>query len=126
MDDYVSNLVQKAKDNTYFRQVLETGNAMQVVIMSLNPGEDIGTEVHEGNEQVLICLSGSGKVVIDGSEQNFQAGDMVLVRAGQQHNFVNGNGSEMKIITIYSPPHHADGVVHQTKNDAETDESDHA
>lgn len=122
MDDYVADLIKQAQDNSYFRQVLETGEAMQVVIMSLQPQEDIGAEIHDSNEQVLICLEGSGKFVINGSENTYESGDMVLVRAGQEHNFINTGDSEMKIITIYSPPHHADGVVHQTKADAEAEQ----
>lgn len=119
MEDYLSNLTKHALSNSYFRQVLETGENMQVVIMSLHPGEEIGTEIHADNEQVLYCLSGMGKVEINGADHSYQSGDLVLVRKGQQHNFINSGDSDMKIITIYSPPHHQDGIVHKTKPDAE-------
>ena len=118
MDDYVKDLIEQAKDNTFFRQVLDTGDEMQIVIMSLKPGEEIGLETHENNEQVLICINGNGRYVVDGDEQEYNSGDMVLVRKGQEHNFLNDGPDEMKIITIYSPPHHADGTVHKTKADA--------
>ncbi len=122
MDDYVGNLIGKAKDSSDFRQVLETGEKMQVVIMSLNPHEEIGAEVHETNEQVLICVSGSGKTLVDNNEHSFERGDMMLVRAGQRHNFINGSEGQMKIITIYSPPNHADGIIHKTKAEAAAEE----
>lgn len=122
MDDYVSNLLQQAQDNSYFRQVLETGEAMQVVIMSLQAGEEIGAEVHKDNEQVLICLAGTGKAVINGNEHGYLQGDMVLVRAGQEHNFINTGSDEMKIITIYAPPNHKDGIIHKTKAEADAEE----
>lgn len=122
MNDYISNLILQALDNEYFRNVLETGNAMQIVIMSLKPGEDIGAEVHEHVEQALICLSGSGKSVVDGEEHEYVSGDLVLVRAGREHNFINTGSKDMKILTIYSPPNHAEGTVHKTKAEAETKE----
>ncbi len=118
MHDYVQKLTQRALTNNDFRQVIDTGNNMQVVIMSLNPHEDIGMEVHEDNEQLLICLEGRGKLVIDDTEASFEAGDMALVRAGLRHNFVNGSDGSMKIITVYSPPHHPDGTIHHSKADA--------
>ncbi len=122
MKDYIHELILKTKSNHYFRQVLETGESMQLVIMNLKPGEEIGSEVHQNNEQLLICLSGDGKVVINGIEDNYLSGDMVLVKAGQEHNFINTGSEDMKIITIYSPPHHADGTIHKTKSDADLQE----
>ena len=118
MEDYVKDLIEQSKDNTFFRQVLVTGDSMQVVIMSLKPGEDIGMETHEANEQVLLCINGSGRYVINGDEQEYNSGDMVLVRKGQEHNFINDGPDEMKIITVYSPPHHAEDTLHKTKADA--------
>ena len=118
MNDYVQDLLGKATSNSYFRQVLETGESMQAVVMSLQPGEDIGAEVHKHNEQLLIAVEGKGKVVLDGQENEFNKGDMVLVRAGREHNFINTGDTELKIVTIYSPPHHEDGLIHMTKADA--------
>ncbi len=121
MKDYVSNLIEQAHTNTYFRQVLETGEAIQVVIMSLKPGEEIGAEVHQENEQVLICLSGTGSAIVNDEEHDYISGDMVLVRAGQEHNFINTGRDEMKILTLYSPPHHENGTIHRTKAEAEVE-----
>jgi mannose-6-phosphate isomerase-like protein (cupin superfamily) len=123
MEDFVRNLNELALENKFFRQVLETGEAMQVVVMSLEPGQDIGAEVHENTEQVLICMYGQGQAIIDDYQHDFNTGDMMLVKAGREHNFVNTGQDEMKIVTIYSPPQHQDGIVHETKADAESDEA---
>ena len=114
----VKGLIKKAINNNYFRHVLETGDNMQVVIMSLKPDEDIGEEVHPDNEQLLICISGKGKYQVNGKESMFTDGDLVLVHAGQRHNFINSGSTDMKILTIYSPPHHKDATIHRTKSDA--------
>ncbi len=115
----LQNVTQQAKDNTYFRHVLATGKHTQIVLMSINPGEDIGEETHPDNDQVLYLVSGAGKVVLNGKEQSYVAGDIVLVPAGTLHNFVTEGDVPMKIITAYSPPHHPDGTIHKTKADAQ-------
>ena len=123
MEDYTEDLINLATTNSYFREVIETGQKMQVVVMSLKPGEDIGSEVHENNEQLLIAIGGQGKVVLGDQEGPFNEGDLVIVKAGTRHNFINTGANEMKILTIYSPPHHEDGTVHQTKLEAEAAEA---
>ena len=122
MDDYIRHITQQALSSHNFREVLETGENMQVVIMSLKPGEEIGSEVHDNTEQVLICLAGNGKVSIDGKEHEYLDGDMVLVRAGQEHNFINTDDTPMKIISIYSPPHHKEGLIHRDKAEADNED----
>jgi len=116
---HIQDIEQKAKDNTYFRQVLETGKNTQIVIMSIPPNSDIGMETHPENDQVLYLVQGEGKVILNGQEESFKKGDVVLVRAGTEHNFVTVGAEPMKIITTYSPPHHPDGTVHKTKEEAE-------
>ncbi len=118
----IKDITQQAKDNTYFRQVLATGGKVQVVIMSIDPGSEIGEEVHPDNDQVLYLVEGVGQVVLEGQPADFNTGDIVLVPAGTKHNFITKGDSAMKIITTYSPPHHPDGTVHKTK--AEADQSD--
>ncbi len=118
MTDYIQQLSNKALANDYFRQVVASGDNMQVVIMSLQPNEDIGMEVHEHNEQLLYCVQGKGRLIIDDTEAAFNSGDLALVRAGLRHNFINGGEEPMKIITVYSPPHHPEGTVQQLKADA--------
>ncbi len=114
----IKNIKQKALENTFFRQVLETGKETQVVLMSIPKGGDIGEETHTGNEQVLFLVAGRGKVILEGVESAFEEGDLVLVKAGTKHNFVNTGEEDLKIITTYSPPHHPDGTIHKTKEDA--------
>lgn len=118
----ISNIVKQAIDNDYFRKVLETGKHTQVVIMSIPPGGEIGEEIHSDNDQVLMLVDGSGTVVLDGQESAFRTDDLVLVPAGTKHNFVTTGEAPMKIVTTYSPPHHPDGTVHQTKAEADAAE----
>ena len=119
MTGVISNIKDKALKNDYFREVLETGEHTQVVVMSLLPGEEIGPETHTDNDQVLFCVSGTGKVVLNGEETSFQEGDLVLVHSGTLHNFINSGTTSMKIITTYSPSHHPQGTIHKTKAEAE-------
>ncbi len=114
----LKDIAKQALENTYFRRVLATGKHTQVVIMSIAAGEDIGEEVHPDNDQVLYLVGGRGKVVLNGQEQAFEIGDVVLVPAGTRHNFITDGQKAMKIITAYSPPHHPDGTIHRTKAEA--------
>ncbi len=114
----IANIIDQAKKNKFFRQVLATGEHTQVVIMSIPPGGEIGEEVHEDNDQVLYLVSGRGRVVLDGKEAAFEVGDLVLVQAGVRHNFITEGEESMKIITTYSPPHHPVGTIHKTKAEA--------
>lgn len=119
MKGYIDDIKQKAKENSYFRQVLETGKHTQVVVMSIPPAGEIGEEVHPNNDQVLYLVEGTGKVILDGEERPFRKHDLVLVNAGTTHNFINTSGEDIKIITTYSPPHHPEGTLHKTKAEAD-------
>ncbi len=119
MKGYLQDINSQAKHNPYFRHVLETGKYTQVVIMSIPPGGEIGSEVHPDTDQVLYLVEGEGKVVLNGEEASFKVGDLVLVHAGIEHNFITIGDIPMKIITMYSPPHHPEGTIHETKSDAE-------
>lgn len=114
----LSGITKQALDNTYFRRVLENGEHTQVVIMSIPPGTDIGMETHPDNDQVLYLVAGEGKVILNSVEAPYLTGDLVLVPAGTEHNFVNTGTTDLKIITTYSPPHHPAGTVHKTKEEA--------
>lgn len=116
---HIVDIFQKAKDNDYFRRVLETGPHTQVVIMSIPPGGEIGEETHADNDQVLQLVDGAGRVMLDGHTADFRAGDLVLVPAGTRHNFTAAADAPLKIVTTYSPPHHPDGTVHKTKAEAD-------
>ena len=119
---HIEGIDEKAKQNTFFRQVLETGQHTQIVIMNIPPNSDIGMETHPDNDQMLYLVQGEGKVILNGQEESFKKGDMVLVRAGTEHNFVTVGNEPMKIITTYSPPHHPEGTIHKTKEEAEAAE----
>ncbi len=121
---FQTNVVSKTQKNDFFRQVLFTGVQSQLVVMSLNPGEDIGEEVHANVEQTLFNLSGTGKVILDGIESDFHQGDVVVVTPGVKHNFLNTGTEKLKIYTIYVPANHIDGTVHKTKSDAQNDVKD--
>jgi len=120
-EPYVGKLKNYAKHNTSFRHVLFTARQMQLVVMSLLPGEEIGTEVHEV-DQLIYLVEGEGKVVLDGEGALVEKGMVVCVPAGVQHNVIAGKGAAMKLFTVYAPPEHAPGTIHETKADAEAGE----
>lgn len=120
--NYIAQLDQQAIENDNFRHVLATGSDLQVVVMSIPPGGEIGEEVHPDNDQWLYLVEGSGQAVLDGDEQPFEGGDAVLVPAGTKHNFIAAASEPLKIITIYGPPHHPDGTIHATKEEADAAE----
>lgn len=124
MNGYTINLEDATKENDKFRKVLYTGKHSQLVLMSLNPGEEIGEEVHT-LDQFIRIEQGEAKAVIDGATHSVGDGDGIIIPAGARHNFINtSKTSALKLYTIYSPPEHRDGKVHATKTDAQNDASD--
>jgi mannose-6-phosphate isomerase-like protein (cupin superfamily) len=125
MKGFNTNIEQNTLDNTDFRRVLYTGKNSQLVLMSLQPNEEIGLETHPENDQFLRFEAGRGAVFIDNNRYEVADGDAVIVPAGARHNIVNLSDSEqLKIYTIYSPPHHKEETVHATKKDAETNDEE--
>lgn len=119
MKGYVANIEQASLKNDYFRRVLYTATHCQLVVMSLKPGEDIGEEIHE-LDQFIRVEAGAGKAVLDGVEHALADGSAVVVPAGARHNIINSSADmPMKLYTLYAPPEHKDGMVHETKADAE-------
>lgn len=116
MQGKIENLEEKARQNNFFRQVLETGEHTQIVVMSVK--DEIGEEIHPDNDQVLYLVEGEGEVILNDISSSFKRGDAILVRAGTKHNFVNKDITDMKIITTYSPPHHPAGTIHETREEA--------
>lgn len=114
---YVENLKKQAKENEFFRSVLFTGDHSQLVLMSLQPGEEIGTEVH-AVDQLIYIVSGEGKTVLEGSGSDIEKGTVVCVPAGMQHNVVNTGDKPMKLFTVYAPAAHRAGEVERTKPQA--------
>jgi mannose-6-phosphate isomerase-like protein (cupin superfamily) len=128
MNGYVGEIEALALGNTYFRQVLFTGEYAQLVVMCLQPGEEIGVEVHPDVDQFFRIERGEARFVFGESEERLvHAGDGVVVPAKTRHNVVNASKTEeLKLYTIYSPPNHPDGTVHKTKAEAEAAEAAHA
>ncbi len=118
---YHGAIEQLSVANTNFRDVIYTAPYSQLVLMSLKPGEEIGEEVH-GGDQFFRFEAGTGKVVLNGVEQAVKDGDAVVVPASTKHNVINTSLTEaLKLYTIYSPAHHKAGTVHTTKEQAEAD-----
>lgn len=113
------------KENNNFRQVIFTGKHSQLVVMSLNPGQEIGEEVHPNIDQILFLVEGEGKAVINDQSSDFRKKEVVFVPAGLKHNFINTGDEALKLYTVYSPPAHKEGTIHKTKADADKDEEDH-
>lgn len=107
-----------AKANTDFRRVVATGSHAQVVLMCLQPGDDIGEEVHAGTDQVFQVVKGKGEAVLGGTAQVVRKGALLLVPAGMRHNLRNTGDKRLRLVTIYAPPQHAAGTVHATRADA--------
>lgn len=118
MKGYVDNIEKATLENTDFRRVLYTGKHLQLVLMTLQPGEDIGEEVHAGHDQFFRIESGQGKVLIDGQTHAVADDDAVIVPAGARHNVTNTGATPLQLYTLYAPPEHRDGVVHARKADA--------
>lgn len=126
MTGYVANIEKLTRDNTFFRKVLYTGQHTQLVLMTLQPHEEIGLEVHDIVDQFLRIEEGEGKVILNGEGHPLQDGDVIIVPAGVPHNVVNTSATrQLKLYTLYSPPHHKHGVIHKTKTDAMADTEDH-
>lgn len=119
MKGLIKGINQKAQENTFFRQVLENGKHTQIVVMSIPPGGEIGEEVHSDNDQILYFVAGDGEAILEGETTAIDAGDIILVNAGTKHNFKNTGSEDLKIITTYSPPHHPEGTIHKTKEEAD-------
>jgi mannose-6-phosphate isomerase-like protein (cupin superfamily) len=116
------HIIEAAQTNDAFRREVITGEHEQVVVMTIPPGGEIGEEVHPDTDQVLVFVEGEGEARLGAESAPVRANDLVLVRAGTRHNFVNPGPRPLRLYTIYAPPHHAPGTVHQTKEDAEAAE----
>jgi mannose-6-phosphate isomerase-like protein (cupin superfamily) len=119
MKGFVGDIQAQTEGNRDFRHVMYTGPHLQLVLMSLAPGEDIGEEVHEDTDQFFRVEEGQGIVSIDGRDTPIENDTAIVVPAGARHNVKNTGTAPMKLYTIYAPPHHEDGTVQRTKADAE-------
>lgn len=114
-----SDIEELVEENRDFRRVLYTGKTLQLVLMSLLPGEEIGEEVHETRDQFFRIEQGKGEVWIDGVRSKLKKDRAVIVPAGARHNIVNTGEKSLRLYTLYARPEHRDGIVHATKADAE-------
>ncbi|TVP68293.1 MAG: cupin domain-containing protein [Nitriliruptor sp.] len=119
------DVIALARESDDFRRVVITGKEMQVVVMTIPPGEEIGAETHEGHDQILLFVDGEGEAVLDGTSSTVSAGDLSFVHAGVHHNFINTGDEPLRIITAYAPPEHPVGTVHEDKAEADAAEHDH-
>ena len=118
------DIVEAAKANGFFRQVLSTGTHAQVVVMSIPPHGEIGEEVHQHVDQVLAFVAGEGVAILEGDESPVSPDRLVHVPAGMRHNFVNRGSVDLRLFTVYAPPQHAPGTIHRTKAEADLDDAD--
>ncbi len=119
MPGFIINIEDKSLKNDFFREVLFTTPKSQLVVMSLRPGEEIGTEAHEKSDQFIRVEAGEGKAVLNGQTSNIEDGSAIVIPAGTEHNIINTSGESMKLYTLYTPPQHPDGTIHKTKAEAE-------
>ncbi len=120
------DILARTRRNRWFREVLATGPHAQVVVMSIPPGGEIGDEVHDGVDQVLVFVEGLGEAILDGVRSPVGPDRLVLVPPGTRHNFLNTGSADLRLYTIYAPPEHAPGTIHRTKAEADAaEEAEH-
>lgn len=119
---FVDDIEKLTEENSDFRRVLYTGSQMQLVLMALQPGEEIGEEVHEDRDQFFRVEQGEGEVLIDGKRTAIRSDMAIIVPAGARHNVTNTGTEPLKVYTLYAPPEHKHGTVHATRQDAEAAE----
>ena len=126
MAGYVTDIEARTLANEHFREVLFTDARLQLVVMALGPGEEIGMETHEDGDQFIRVESGDGRAILNGEEHALADGAVVVIPAGTEHNIVNvSQSAPLKLYALYSPPEHADGTVHRTKAEADAAEAEH-
>lgn len=126
MAGYTTNIETKTLENEYFREVLFTAERMQLVVMALQPGEEIGAETHDDVDQFIRVEAGTGEAILDGQKTELADGSIVVIPAGTAHNVVNTSASTpLKLYTIYSPPEHPDGTINRDKAEALAYEAEH-
>jgi mannose-6-phosphate isomerase-like protein (cupin superfamily) len=123
IDKAIVPIVRMAMNNQAFRDEVITGKECQVVLMTIQPGEEIGAEVHDDHDQILVLVEGNGQAVLSGQAREVGVNDLVFVHAGVEHNFINTGSRPLKLYTIYAPPEHPAGTKHESKGEAEAAEA---
>ena len=119
MKGFVADIEELTEENSDFRRVLYTGKKLQLVLMAIKPGGEIGEEVHEDRDQFFRVEKGKGEVLIDGNPSKIKSDDAIIVPAGARHNIRNTGDKPLRLYTLYAPPEHRDGTVHVTKADTD-------
>ena|ERR1700730_15024962 len=122
MKGFVADIEELTEENTDFRRVLYTGKNLQLVLMAIQPGEEIGEETHTDRDQFFRVEKGKGEVWIDGHRSKIKSDAAIIVPAGARHNIVNTGEKPLRLYTLYAPPEHRDGIVRATKTDADAEE----
>ena len=123
MKGYITNIEKDSLENENFRKVLYTGINSQLVLMAIEPRDDIGEEVHK-LDQFIRVEAGNGLAILDGVKHEISDGSAIVIPAGTMHNIINSSETEkLKLYSVYSPPEHKDGTIHKTKNEAENNEN---
>ena len=123
MKGYITNIEKDSLENENFRKVLYTGKNSQLVLMAIEPRDDIGEEVHK-LDQFIRVEAGNGLAILDGVKHEISDGSAIVIPAGTMHNIINSSETEkLKLYSVYSPPEHKDGIIHKTKNEAENNEN---
>ena len=126
MAGFSINIERKTLANNNFREVLYTTKRSQLVIMTLQPGEEIGTEHHDGHDQFIRVEEGEGVAILAGEKHQLEDGVAVVIPAGTEHNVINtSSSSPLRLYSLYMPPEHPDGIIHETKADADAYEQAH-
>jgi mannose-6-phosphate isomerase-like protein (cupin superfamily) len=116
------DIVQAARENEAFRREVITADHSQLVVMTIPVEGEIGEEVHQHVDQILIFVDGDGEAVLEGRRSSIGPNDLVFVKAGTRHNFVNTGDRPLRLVTVYAPPEHSPGTVHATKEEADAAE----
>jgi mannose-6-phosphate isomerase-like protein (cupin superfamily) len=118
MNGFIGDIEELTESNSNFRSVIYTGKNLQLVLMSIMPGDEIGEEVHTDRDQFFRIESGDAEVLIDGKRTKIKDGDALVVPANSKHNVINTGDKPLRLYTIYGPPEHQEGTVHVTHADA--------
>ena len=118
-------IVELTRSNEAFRDEVITGKESQLVLMTIQPGDEIGAEIHDDHDQILVFVEGQGQAMINDETFEVAANDLVFVHAGAKHNFTNTGSAPLKLYTVYAPPEHSAGTRHETKAEADAAEGHH-
>lgn len=125
MSGYSVNIEERTLAGSNFREVLYTTQRSQLVIMTIQPGDEIGLEKHEGHDQFIRVEAGTGEAILDGEKHALEDGVAVVIPAGTEHNVINTGTEPMRLYTLYTPPEHPDGIIHKDKAEADEYERSH-